>query len=552
MNRLAIQERPSLAIQLANNKRAAEEQEQSLAISEENDHQVAIPDDKSERTATPVSTPRPGSDNGSKKSSQSHTVSEMGMEDTALEDALAAENRLSMRRSSEVGSEEAPSIDSDSSIEQTAVLEGDPRARNAVCFSASAAVVWALFCSILLLMDSQGYSTMVVDQDRARYVVVAAQRIAVDVATGLTWALAVVDAVTYSVNRKLYVEPMEYHAARKMLEPCFAAMPALRAVDLAFANRSDTVSVKRQIHGLGVDPGMSQGPKPVTVLVQSSAEDCLDALGPLGCLRSAPMQEQKWYQAGIELYGGTENAGEGSTNTFRWLEWPSFVPRDPLEITDEIDVPGQDEGAIGWETASSLIFRVPFPGTQGYLSVIGRVTLELSFMRAAGRLIDSEGLGETGVVLLCNRAGHVLAAAGPGSQVIFQRPSGVAVPRAAWEVQAAWASYLEPAWFKSGESAELLEGGYHIAVEPLLGRGMDEFMLLVAAERDPFIDSYLTGLGSTSVVVSFLHVPAAAVVLALLCGWEAFQARQKLSRVHVAPDDAMAALRQRMAQSSSN
>lgn len=182
--------------------------------------------------------------------------------------------------------------------------------------------------------------------------------------------------------------------------------------------------------------------------------------------------------------------------------------------------------------ASRLIFRVPFPGSRGYLSLIGRVTLDLSAVREAGRLVDEKGLGETGVVLLLDIHGHILGAAGPGQQAVFA--SGELRPRKVWQFNAPWASHAEEYFTagKEGTESHFTFGGYFVAIETLPGKGLEVFKVLVAAERDPFKDTYLLYVGEIAqYVLVWLPIPGCILIMVIYFMVLRFMKWRRLKRV---------------------
>lgn len=275
-------------------------------------------------------------------------------------------------------------------------------------------------------------------------------------------------------------------------------------------------------------------------------------------MRSGDAAEQAWYSKGLDLYGGVENlAAAGTTESMsQWLESPSFVPRMVVakasptltaiasetttttaverwwEAGDPLAVPAGyvlESTEVAWEMASTLIFRVPFPGSRGYLSVIGRVTLELGAVREAGRLVDDNGLGETGVVLLLDIRGHILGATGPGAQAVFV--SGELRPRKVWQFDAPWARYTEE-YFSDGSTPHFTREGYFVAIETLPGKALDVFKILVAAERGPFKDAFLLYLGEiASYVLVCVPIPGCILIIfiySLVLRWREWRALKRV------------------------
>merc|ERR1711981_570055 len=105
------------------------------------------------------------------------------------------------------------------------------------------------------------------------------------------------------MGNRLYFEPMDYTAVRTTLEPVFAGFPSLRAVDLAFTDRNDSITIRRLVNdyeAVGSFMSMERGKINVRYLgsaaiaMQSSAADC-HLLGERGCSSSAPASSQRWH-----------------------------------------------------------------------------------------------------------------------------------------------------------------------------------------------------------------------------------------------------------------
>merc|ERR1712151_270257 len=115
-------------------------------------------------------------------------------------------------------------------------------------------------------------------------------------------------------------------------------------------------------------------------------------LGDRGCLAAAPAKEQRWHAYASGLWGGEETDGlqHAHVEMYRWDDRPGFVPQDPSRST-------LMSPSVAWSPAYSLLFRIPFPGSKGKLSLLGRSVTELSELRALDNLRDSN-LGKSGAI----------------------------------------------------------------------------------------------------------------------------------------------------------
>eukprot|EP00928_Gymnodinium_smaydae_P053545 TRINITY_DN37514_c0_g1_i1.p1 TRINITY_DN37514_c0_g1~~TRINITY_DN37514_c0_g1_i1.p1 ORF type:complete len:550 (-),score=140.30 TRINITY_DN37514_c0_g1_i1:102-1751(-) len=430
----------------------------------------------------------------------------------------------------------------------------------AAYFGVTATIMWVISVVVMLFCFTLYYSGMGVDIARQRYTGIAAQRVGVEAAGVLSGALATVSAVAYSIERKRYFEPMDFVGARKMLEPTFSANPALRSVDLAFTNRSTSMRLSRVLNGYELDPSLRQGQKPVTLLIQSDIEECLAQLGPMGCLRSKPAaNETAWYREGLTLHAGLENTpSEGPNEDIStWLKAPVFVDAPPMEIEDIgptttttrkprewwdtsdglEDSYRADCSSVRFESAVQLVFRVPLPGTRGYVSCIGRATVTIGAIREAGALVDREALGDSGIILLCDRSGHVLAHIRPGHQAFIEGGSGFTRPRFAWELgDYEWAGHLKSEHFLDAATFEgMAAAGYQLTLQLVPGKGMDRFVVVVASERGAFVDMVLEGLGWSALSFVWLPVPAFFGVFGIMHLYEMYRKHRKRKRVHPMP-----------------
>jgi len=383
------------------------------------------------------------------------------------------------------------------------------------------AVFWAVSSSVLLLLSTFFYRGGAIDEACERYAVASASRVGAEVASVLSAALAARDALDYAVQRKLYFEPLDTTAVRAILEPVFAAKPALRAVDLAFAGREESLSLRRR-----VVPGEAGS----SMLVQSDAADC-SKLGPMGCMSAEPGRLRPWYQVGLKLPGGQEAGGGDSNTAFVWAEHPGFLPclanASGANAGGCVDGPDSKGATVQWLPAYSLIFRSVFPGSNGNLSVIGLATMEVSGLRMDSRLVDEAG--GSGSVFIADRGGNIIAADQQGQQALVQKSSGLARFRKVWELALSWAQELEAGDFAGG-GKQYASHGYQVVVSPVEGRGMDHFSAIVAAETAPFIDSNQHSLGTTAIVIVLTPYPGAFAVYLGLLAFKEYQRRKEMKK----------------------
>lgn len=166
---------------------------------------------------------------------------------------------------------------------------------------------------------------------------------------------------------------------------------------------------------------------------------------------------------------------------------------------------GPHQAQLQWLTAYSLVFRSVFPGTRGKLSVVGRATLSIDGLRSGGALATGlgDGLSASSLVVVCDSAGVVVAAQEPGLQLLVESPSGRVRFRKAWEMEGPWASGLSPGAFQAAGTSFDAEG-FHVAVVPLLGRGLEGFFVVVAVERRRVVP---TSEGSGRGILTTLTAP---------------------------------------------
>jgi len=420
--------------------------------------------------------------------------------------------------------------------------ESSPQARLRLL----AAVICGLWCfvaSLLLIMISGVYEGSAVDGACARYAASKAERVGAEVASVLSAALAVYDAMDYAIQQKVYFEPLDYVTVQKTLAPMFISHEAIRSVDIAFIDRNSSITVRRRWK-----EGNASVIQPFekVLIMQSNAPDCYETLGQSGCLAAVPPLDQPWYQVGSQLPGNQESSSVGKSgyddlqsaavgSAFRWLDSPRFVPR--FRNTSVVASGGVGERAqaeIAWLPAYSLVFRSVFPGTQGVLSLIGRITLEISGLRAKRRLQQTTWLGSQGAVYVCDRGGALIAADAPGQQAFVQSPTGRTRFRRAWELNASWARELSSADLAGG-AQELGLGDFRVAVAPLPGRGMEHFRVLVAAERQPFVDLSMKSILGRATTLVALPYPAGLTILLLWLTHRWWKKRRSLKRVSPAP-----------------
>merc|ERR1712232_829992 len=81
---------------------------------------------------------------------------------------------------------------------------------------------------------------------------------------------------------------------------------------------------------------------------------------------------------------------------------------------------------------------------------------------------------------------------------------------------APWARHTEEYFSgsKKESSPQFTEAGYFVAIEPLVGKGLDVFKILVAAERDPFKDTFLLYIGEIAqYVLVWLPIPVCILII---------------------------------------
>lgn len=334
-------------------------------------------------------------------------------------------------------------------------------------------------------------------------------------------------AVEYAIQRRLYFEPLDYDTLRMSLEPAFAALPAIRAVDVAFIGRNDSLAIQRKTkRGTVSDDTSSQ------LLMQSDASDCDKKLGRLGCLQALPGRSMEWYRIGKELPGGQEadnvSARTAPLNNFVWAPAPGFVASPEGAIREK-------GTAVSWSAAHSLIFKSVFPGTSGQLSLIARVIVDVTDLRADKALDDSARLGRSGVIVLIDRSGTLLATLKPGAQTLVKSPQGVAYFRKISELAGGWtASVTEERISKAVETGSDIyrEGDWLVAMSQLKGHGNDKFIVVAASEKGPFTDNTLATICGLARAVIISPYPVAALVTVITYIIGSVNQRRRLRKIH--------------------
>jgi len=381
--------------------------------------------------------------------------------------------------------------------------------RNAGCFLG----VWALFATGLMAFCAYQYYFVVVDQVREDVVRCSANRVKAEASAFLAQIFNAHDAIHYAIRTKLYYEPMDYAVIERILAPIFVAAPAIHTVDIAFSDRPAAILVRR--HGAE------------NILVQSDAEDCW-RVGVLGCsIREVPAKEASWYQQGASL---ESPEGKGGHSPFLWFG-PEFVPRESSGGSE-----GSTYGALIWAPSYSLVFSSIFPGSRGKLSAVGKVTLEIS---GVSSVLQDKQLGEGSAVYLVDNAGFIAAALRPGEQILLEAGSGQVRFRRIWEVPESWAADLKEVFGhdSAAESKKVLGDGTLVIVSPFHSERMQNFRVVIVAERSPFANSILSAACITSFVAAGLpYLVASAIVVAFVLRERAIQRRGR--KRHSAMDEA--------------
>lgn len=370
--------------------------------------------------------------------------------------------------------------------------------RRVLCCSCVVLLIWMACVCMMLLATGLLYELYTTDQSRKRYEISSANKVAVRASAALSSSIAARDALDYAIQRKFYFEPFDVATVLQTLAPVMAVHPSVRAVELAFTT-SQSIRVSRRF---GYGPALN-------LQVQSDESTCLQQLGPLGCLsNSSKASSQSWYQLGLTLAAGQEAGNQslaqaisGFEASFSWVDSPGFVPsginntggqaRQTLSISNSLAWTGGGNVAVAWAPAYSLIFRSLFPGTMGTLSVIGRVTIDVSSLSASGILEDSARIGPSGGVYICDTSGNVIASILQGEQALITSTQGVVRFRKAWELAASWASDLTPDLFSASATSQVRRGNFRITVHPFTSRGLGRFRVLLAAEIGAFADPSL-------------------------------------------------------------
>jgi len=388
----------------------------------------------------------------------------------------------------------------------------------------SVVLSWVLVMTVFLAILSDRYLLTIVDTTRDRYVLSSSQRVGAKVAQVLEGAHGARQAIDYAVQRQLYFEPLDYDALRMALEPAFAAFVSLRAVDIGFDTKNDSLTIRRQI-GSGAQKEL---------LVQSDALDCFEKLGRYGCLSAPSAREEQWFKLGLDLPGGMEADNhsdilEEKLTNFRWADGPGFVPHYAADIV-------ANGTAVAWATAQSLIFRSVFPGTSGQLSLIARAVVEVTDFRAKNSLVDTERIGEAGAIFVTDALGTLLACQMPGEQALILPVSGATRFRKIWELgDVGWAESLNEATFANAPNEQSFKvDSVQVAIRKFTGRGNGHFFTVVVGDRIPFVDAAMQLICETSSIVVWAPYPSVAVVLAMAFSVQEFQRRRRLRRVAAA------------------
>mmetsp|Transcript_30018 Transcript_30018/g.54703 ORF Transcript_30018/g.54703 Transcript_30018/m.54703 type:complete len:608 (-) Transcript_30018:41-1864(-) len=411
-------------------------------------------------------------------------------------------------------------------------------------------LTWLVFASAALVMNSVIYQSAAVDEARSRFLWACAERVSREAESVLSVAMLVRNAMHYSVSRQFYYDPLDYQAARSALEPVFMARPSLRSVELAFTDRAESISLIRQYRR---PPTESTD----AVILQSDAEDCA-TLGPWGCSPHKPARERAWYPASLELknwetdidhsqdyYYHSYYTSETASRGFMWLDTLGFLRFVNVRMngTEAEEMP-QEAGSVKWTTAGSLVFRVIFPGTSRHVSVLGHVVVEVGDLRNMLGLRNEATLGRRGGIFIIDRVGTVVAAYELGNQVMVEGGSGDIRFRHLSELGEDWAQQLSGdvrnAAMRSARSHGLAEG-FDVVSLPL-SADLSHFSVVVAAERDPFVDGTLEGMSSVVFTVVWMPIPFVALVFAIWCGHREVGRRRKQRRVQVV-EEALQSLR---------
>jgi hypothetical protein len=393
--------------------------------------------------------------------------------------------------------------------------------------TAAGAAIWVICAGSIIMVATQTYGCSGVNEARERYAVAAAIRVGTYATAVLKAAISAREAAEYAIQQKLYFEPMDYDAARATVEALLNAAPQLRAVDLAFVGRNESLTVKRMPDG--------------QLVVMSDDADCFQRLGPLGCSSAKPSRFRPWFQNGLEL-SGSEDAGGGGDSTsdapsFQWVSSPGFMPATFSASAMSENASSSTEpryNVLDWVPAYSLVFRSVFPGTAGALSLLGRVTLDVSGIRENDQLLDSM-LGPQGALYVSDRSGLLLAAADPGETVLVISPGGSVRFRHVWELDPPWAKQTQVTDF-AGTERRFIHGGIQVVIAPLREPGLEHFSVVVAASREPFVDGDMMDSSMFGEVLA--GMPYAALLLVVFLWFFArcvVRCRERRSRKRVHP-----------------
>lgn len=390
--------------------------------------------------------------------------------------------------------------------ENVASVMRQPAGHKVLYSNALVFLIWLFFTMCLLMTTSLVYLLSTRDQSRQRYLLATSDRLAITASGVLAYGIAARDAIDYAIQHQRYFDPLDYEALRAAAEPIFAQTPHLNAMNFAFNDRSESISMRRLFDVTPVGDGPQSG-----VLMQSDASDCRIKLGLVGCLAAEEAILQPWYEAGLAM----------QESAYEWMMPPEFVLAS-TSVNASCNLGGrclfgdaQDADMVFWTPAYALVFRSVFPGTYGSLSIIGRVVLDVGFLRSRGDFLEDGGrLGENGAALICDVDGTLIAAANLGSQVRVLASASLQFLKV-WEVvDAEWSDDLQQAWpeLPTGGVKEHVSGRFGFVCKQLPARGLDNFFVLLVTDRTPFNDNTLTDLGVFAVTWAWCPYPFLVIV----------------------------------------
>lgn len=380
---------------------------------------------------------------------------------------------------------------------------------------------WIFASTVIMTLVYISYIHSSVGDAQMRFVIRKAQTVGVEVASVFQAALIVYDAFDYAIQRKLFFEPLDYDVIASIVQPVFAKYSSVRAVDLAFTSRSDSISVWRRLLQSKV-----HWSEPIFVL-QSNASDCWDRLGEKGCLRSVPARSQPWYTIAAAIPAGQESESIGMArykevkrgrlgSAFRWGNAPRAVPFDGSMLPGKMVNEKADlVPTIRWDVGYAMTFRSVFPGTGASLSLVGRVLIEVSGLRNV-RLVDPDWLGSEGGIVVCDRAGFAIGVHSPSMIMQIGQSTGRGRFRKVWELDFAWAKQLQKEWNPTAGAKSFSIDDFQVAMVPLTGRGLDQFSVIVAADRQAFRHKDMDSRCVQMLAVAYIPCPV-GLLIACLC-----------------------------------